>query len=453
MAAVSAFGAVACNMGLTDQQALQDRQACKFHAGDLPEKTLAADWPKGDKIPIDHIVLIMQENRSFDHYFSGLSHDGVDVASPTATNPAPDGTPIQRFHATGAYCISSDVDHEWDAVRQQFDNGRMDGFAVTNATMDDPTGHRAMGYMDETDLPFYYSLARTFAISDRHFCSAPGDTAPNREYFAAASSRGAVDSSIVALPQAGPDGQALLNIYALVDGAGISWKYYSAGVTPQFGSLGATDNDWATANFTKFLSIEQFYADAKAGNLPSVSYVDQATNDSTTCLSNEHPTEDPQLGQKFIENVVKAMMGSPQWESSALFVTWDEHGGFYDHVYPPHACIPDDYPPMAEINMSMVRMQGNFDIYGPRVPLLVVSPYAKRGHVSHHVTDHTSILRFVEARFNLPALTNRDANAEPPFDMFDFDHPDFSIPTLAPAVVDDPTQHGCGPLSPNCTFY
>ena len=127
-------------------------------------------------------------------------------------------------------------------------------------------------------------------------------------------------------------------------------------------------------------------------------------------------------------------MHSPNWKSSALFVTWDEHGGFYDHVNPPHACPPDDYPPVQYVDKVLTNMPGAFDHYGPRVPLFVVSPYAKRGFVSHRVTDHTSILRFVETRFNLPALTNRDANADPLFDVFDFDHPDFSIPTLKEAM-------------------
>jgi phospholipase C len=432
---------------LSESEAQALREACTFKAGDAPTKTLATSALKGDKIPLDHLVLVMQENRSFDHYLSGLTHGGVDVASPTVTNLAPDGTPIQRFHAS-EYCISSDVNHEWDGDRTQFNGGKMDGFAISNATPDDPTGHRAMGYMTEEDLPFYYDLARTFAISDRHFCSAPGNTAPNRMYFATASSRGATDSQD--LPQTDKNGVPLENFYSLVAHAGIKWKFYSAGGTPQLGSLIATNANFLSEATANFGSIEDFYADAAAGTLPQVSYIDEATTDDKTCLSNEHPTKSPQLGQRFIANVVNALMASPNWKSSALFVTWDEHGGFYDHVYPPHACPPDDFPPVAYVNQKMVNKDGAFDIYGPRVPLFVVSPYVKRGHVSHHVSDHTSILRFVETRFNLPALTARDANADPLFDLFDFDHPDFSVPTLKKAVIDDQSLHGCGALPASC---
>ena len=157
-----------------------------------------------------------------------------------------------------------------------------------------------------------------------------------------------------------------------------------------------------------------------------------------------HIHDPPRDGQRFVALIVNSLMKSPQWSKSALFITWDEHGGQYDHVAPPKACKPDDYPPVdADKDGNIIPVEGAFDMYGPRVPLLLVSPYAKRGHVSHHVTDHTSILRFLEARFELPALTRRDANAEPPFDMFDFDHPDTSIPTLREAKVDDPTKHGC----------
>ena len=136
---------------------------------------------------------------------------------------------------------------------------------------------------------------------------------------------------------------------------------------------------------------------------------------------------------------MKALFQSPHWAHSALFLTYDEHGGLYDHVPPPAACAPDDFP----AHTPDGPVDGDFKRYGFRVPLLVVSPYAKRGHVSHHVTDHTSILRFVETRFNLPAITKRDANAEPPFDMFDFAHPDTSIPTLRDAVIDQDQLQKC----------
>ena len=154
--------------------------------------------------------------------------------------------------------------------------------------------------------------------------------------------------------------------------------------------------------------------------------------------------------QKLISEVIAALMQSPQWKRSALFLTYDEHGGIYDHVAPPKACAPNDGKGPVDKNGKPVA--GAFDRYGFRVPLVVVSPYAKRGYVSHEVYDHTSIIRFIEARFRVPALTARDANAAIPLDFFDFANPPhLTPPTLPTATVDAaglaacqqsfPTQH------------
>src|SRR6185369_12316053 len=142
-------------------------------------------------------------------------------------------------------------------------------------------------------------------------------------------------------------------------------------------------------------------------------------------------------GQRYVASVVNALFKSPNWPTSALLITWDENGGLYDHVPPPPACLPDDFPTVDKFEGGGTHsVRGTFDSLGVRVPLILVSPYARRGHVSHHVTDHTSLIRFIEAKFDLPALSRRDANAEPPFDLFDFANPDVSLPTLRPAAVD-----------------
>jgi phospholipase C len=129
-------------------------------------------------------------------------------------------------------------------------------------------------------------------------------------------------------------------------------------------------------------------------------------------------------------------MASPNWPTSALFLTYDEHGGYYDHVPPPAAPIPDNIPP----NLKAGDTPGAFDRYGFRVPAVVVSPFAKPHYVSHVVDDHTSILRFMELRFGLPALSNRDLNADPMLDMFDFSKPQFTTPPNLPAAVVDPAK-------------
>jgi phospholipase C len=148
----------------------------------------------------------------------------------------------------------------------------------------------------------------------------------------------------------------------------------------------------------------------------------------------EHPPAMMQGGQQFLSKVTKALMQSPQWSKSALFITYDEHGGLWDHVPPPKACAPDSYvpePPEATAGEK-------FDRYGIRVPLIVVSPYAKKKYVGHHVYDHTSITRFIEAKFTLPAMTARDANAEAPYDLFDFSAPNMTA-ALPPDITVDPT--------------
>jgi phospholipase C len=192
-----------------------------------------------------------------------------------------------------------------------------------------------------------------------------------------------------------------------------------------------------------FATQQQFFVDAKAGNLASVTFVE-----GTDTLGGVSPDEDPpadmQVGEAMVASIVQAVTSSPQWPSTALFISYDEQGGLYDHVVPPEACVPDDIPPTLKAG-DYVATYGQ---YGLRTPLIIVSPYARRGYVSHQVTDHTSILRFVAARFGLPAFTRRDANAEPPFDMFDFEHPDTSVPMLPEATIDQTKQAACAAAYP-----
>jgi phospholipase C len=146
----------------------------------------------------------------------------------------------------------------------------------------------------------------------------------------------------------------------------------------------------------------------------------------------EHPPSDFQVGQASVAMRIDAFLQSTYWPDSVLFLTYDENGGFFDHLPPPEACIPDDIPPMLEKG----SYQAEYDRYGFRVPFVAISPYAKRHHVSHEVYDHTSILKFIETKFNLPALTLRDANANPFLDVFDFSNPQLEVPQLPPAEVD-----------------
>ncbi len=413
---------------MTAEQAKARREACEFNAGALPNETLATGTPLGDKLPFDHIVLVMQENRSFDHYFSKLSHGGITVASQDATNPDALGNPLKRYHES-RYCIS-DVAHSWKASHRQFNDGGMNGFVVTN----DPGGVRAMGYYDETDLPYYYAISRAFAISDMHFSSVMGPTQPNRLYYWAGTSWGTITNGIA--PERDPDGKPIQSLFTRLNAAKVSWKSYVTDVASPavfYGLLSTHLN-----NFVKVDDPDAgFFAAAAGGALPSVSIVEASfTAGVAGNQSDEHPASNIQYGQAFTAKVVNAVLASPQWPKTVLIFLYDEHGGFYDSVPPGKACAPDAFGPIGD-------PQRKFDHLGFRTPLIVVSPFARRGFVSHVPIDHTSVTRFVEARFGLKALTARDANAWPLLDMFDFGSPNTTVPTLPAAVIDSAKDAQC----------
>ncbi len=393
---------------------------CAFGPGDKTTTTIGPNVPHGSALPFDHIVVLMMENRSFDQYFSKLPDVGVtdvDVATDKDFNYDPDTVPpskVYRYHET-RYCIA-DTDHEWTAVHLQYDNGLMDGFVSTN----NPGGARAMGYYDETDLPYYYWLAKTFSISDRNFCSLLGPTWSNRFYLYGATSWGNTKTS---------DGTVFVNnaylsapkIMDLLDNAGRSWKIYREHISfaVVFGS-------------TKYVgsSMSTFDSDVDNNTLPDVAFVDPTLYGTGGTQDDEHPPSNIQRGQQFTKRVLDKLMSNPAvWQKTVFFLMYDEHGGLYDHVPPPAACEPDNYVPP----------DFKFDRYGIRTPLIVVSPWVRQGYVSHLVTDHTSVTRFIENRFDLPAMTARDANAWPLLDMFDFSQMSFPTPPSgAPAATLDP---------------
>jgi phospholipase C len=402
---------------LTPDEAAQMRQACAFGAGTQPGLSLAKDAPLGTQIPIDTVVIVMMENRSFDHALGNLPAYGqpdADVAAPDVTQPDPNGMPVQRFHETD-YCFG-DTNHGFEASHRQYNDGKMDGFVITNGLPYDtedgiPDGTRAMGYYDEHDLPWLYAAANSFAISDRNFASVMGPTFPNREYLYAATSYGMTTNKIFTTGMRYNVMQLIEDHNAMPGADPVSWHVYYEGI-PGLGIFIET----LTAHLDNVGLLKDFYADAAAGTLANVTFVDPNLRDEWGGGDDFHPPGDMQRGEQWLAQVVDAVVHSPQWPHTALFVTFDEHGGIYDHVTPPKACAPDDIAPMVDPGQD----PHDFAIYGFRVPLIAISPYAKPHYVSHVVSDHTSILRFVEARFKLPAMTRRDANADPLFDLFDF---------------------------------
>ncbi len=390
-------------------------------AGSLPYPDRAVG---ADQVPeIEHIVVVMMENHSFDNLLGLIGRgDGFTVGSdgsPTASNPDGHGNLIHAFHMPNE-CQTTGVRNDWTAAHEAFDGGTNQGF-VTSSTPE------AMGYFTKDDLPFTCGMAGVFPIADRYFCSAMAQTDPNRRYLISGTSLGLINDTFpTELP---PNGV----IYEQFDKHGITWKdYYSDAPTLGVYLPYLEEGNPVRNGVTK---IDQFYVDAAAGNLPQYCLVEPNYDESS-----EEDPQDIQFGDQFIGKVVNAVMSSPNWPKTMLIWTYDEHGGYYDHVPPPAAIPPDDIPP----NLQPGDPPGTFDQYGFRVPAGVVSPYAKKDFVSHTVYDHTSILKTVEEKWNLPALTRRDANASSLFDMVDLrSKPAFLTPPKLPAAANPVPKDGC----------
>lgn len=433
-----------------------DRQACKFARGALADESLGSEIPVGKDIPIETIVVIMQENRSFDHYFGHFGkyagRNDVESAPENASNPARAGDVSAAsfpYEHAGHYCFL-DTAHGWTKSHKQVNGGKMDGFYETNhdipgEVMPDPTmalrdGARAMWWYDERELPYYYALAKEFGLADHYFASLQGPTWPNRMFFVAATSFGRASNTFPNIDAYEYPNNDVV-IHDELEKRHVDWKVYSDG-PPTVATV--VNFQLATRwkpREVKFV-MSEFYADAAAGKLPPVVWVESnALKTGEWDGDNEHPPAQLQVGQKWTHDVLKALMTGPQWSKMAIFITYDEHGGLYDHVPPPKACKPDDKGPIDDDGKPL---DGAFDELGIRVPMMVVSPYAKRGHVSHTVYDHTSILRFIQAKHRVPALTGRDANANIPIDFFDFGAPpNTNVPALPEPPVEDGESTYC----------
>jgi phospholipase C len=405
----------ACSTPLPADPLAAARAVCTFGAGAQVTDTLPITPAMRASIPIKHVIVMMKENRSFDHLLGALSTSGQPAAEPipaSFSNLDKNGVPVAPYHL-GSTCAGGDPDHQWDAMHRQVNGGAMDGFVTNAADTTNTDGHFVMGHFEQSDLPFYYWLARTFAINDRHFPSERSGTWPNRNFLLLGTADG-VRATYTTLPNA-----ATPTIFNLLDAQGVSWGAY-ADQEPFDGTLG-----WSLSH-PGVHSFDDFLRALEDGSLPSVSFVD-----SFEFLEDEHPISDVQVGEAWTRVVYEAAVASPLWPELALIWTYDEAGGMADHVPPPNsACVarpgnPTDTP---------------FFELGVRVPLAVISPYARPHYVSHVVQDHTSITRFIETAFGLPALTARDANADAMLDMFDFGcAPAFIDPPSAP----EPGAHGC----------
>jgi len=422
----------------------------------LPGSRPYPDLPCGtDTLPgIDHIVVLMLENHSYDNLFGMLGRgDGFTLDAnglPTATNPYPDGRIQHAFHMPTTCQLPSTPSQEWSASHNAYHNGANDGFVSTpiSPATTEIVGGVAMGYWTGADLPFTYGLANTFPIADRWFCSVMGQTDPNRRYLVAATSVGMTDDIGTGLGNLIPDLSLPIpvagTVFNLLDLNGISWANYVAGyptgATPELFPV----NDLITEPAHQ-KPFAQFFTDAAAGALPSFTLLDPDYNTQ----SQENP-QNIVVGEALLAQVVQALGASPNWPRTLFVLVYDEHGGYYDHVPPPEALAPDLIPPLVQPGESAYD---GFARYGFRVPAVIVSPYAKPGYVSSTLYDHTSILAMVERKWNLPALTFRDANANDLADFLDLGalaagRPTFpTLPALPPAG-DTPAALACSTSGP-----
>jgi phospholipase C len=470
----------------------QARDRAKARSGPLPRPGTPAGT---DLLPqIKHIVVLMMENHSYDNYLGMLPGrgEGFGDGEPAPANSGPDGEAVRAFHLPSTVQHKGVPSQSWAASREQWGEGKCDGFIASaqtvqaqaragtgeEADMAPQAARAAMGYWTQDDLPFYYGLAQTFPLADHWFSSCLGPTFPNRRFLIAGTANGLIDDSpydLMDYPQAG-------TVFDLLTEHGISWVNYHPAASEQSSwrhfarqqykmnrrrllsagrFLPAARNARKDITFTADMfplgigrymrhvrGMDQFFADADQGTLPAFSIVDPDFD----AYSEENP-QDIRKGESFAAEVINRVMHGPGWPHTLLIWLYDEHGGYYDHVPPPAAVPPDGIEGRAVIGShgrleaflrpirpGLVKTKENedagphrYDQYGFRVPAVIVSPYARPDYVCSRVLDHTSVLRLVEEKWNLPPLTARDAAASTPLDALDLDgQPAFAEPPSLP---------------------
>jgi phospholipase C len=322
------------------------------------------------RFPVGHVVIDCQENRSFDHYYGHAPWVGQYGIPNGFSQPDGQGGSVRPYHFEAT--TSPDIGHDWDAIHREWDLGKMDGFFTTD-------GRDAMGYYTKPDLPYYYDLFETSALCVNYFCSLLGPTYPNRFYLVGGTSGGITTNGVY--------GYGVLDypiILDLLEAGGVSWKVYNIGFDDV--PTGYSDNvfvffkRWAHDPRTR-ADKQSYLRDLRRGTLPQVSFIIP----SYTRGWDEHPPADVRVGMRIQERLIGALQDSDYWPRSAYVLTYDENGGYFDHVAPPQV-----------------------DAYGLgiRVPTWVISPHAKRRHLEPTIYEHASILKFIETLFGLPTLAS-----------------------------------------------
>ncbi len=441
----------------------------------------AGETPPPSRIPIQHFIYIIQENIAFDHYFGtypGANGIPEGIKLPLTPGGPPSVAPF-HLHATA---IPHDLNHSWQAAHAAYNHGKMDGFlwtewpaalrfywkdavpepdpeevhpvpgispepkprkerknrheeaAVRGGQADEnrPSDGLSEGappdwvlntlsYYDWHEIPNYWEYARRFTLCDNFFSSLAGPSEPNHLYTVAAQSGGLVNNPTKDI--AGQEGVYTFPTLAeLLQNSHISWRYYDEKPNPRKHSLwnplpGFKNFDGNPALMEHLVSLTEFTKDLDAHQLPAVCWIVPTFADS------EHPPADSARGMWHVTQLINAVMNSPYWKDTVIIVTWDDFGGFYDHVPPPEV---DKYG------------------YGPRVPALIISPYARPGFICHTHFDFTSPLKLIEERFGLPPLAGRDRDAKDMLDCFDFGQK-----PLPPVIITGDTKLDFSDLKPS----
>lgn len=438
---------------------------------------------------INHIIFMVQENRSLDHYFGAMREywaangipdqpfDGLpqfnNPSQPAANSPGCDPSLSEPFPpndcmtsanspaVSSFHMISQCIENpspSWNESHVDFNmnnplsgTATLDGWVRTaahdartgNPQFNDINGLRAMGYYDATDLPYYYFMATKFGTSDRWFSPVMTRTQPNRMYLMAATSLGRAYPLPSSMSQV-----TAKTIFESLEDSGKTWRVYVTddqnvplGNGTELGMF-----TFANSHLDHFAPASQFFTDLTNGNLPEVVEIDPGFAkglDEHAGLDPSAPSGRIQTGSAYVATLVNALMKSPYWKDSVFILTWDEGGGFYDHVAPQPMPSPDGIQPSASIDLkpgdictTATGPTCDFVYTGYRVPLIVISPFSKKNYVSHTVADYTAILKFIQKRHNLPSLTQRDAAQMDMTEFFDFVTAPWMTPPTPPAQPD-----------------
>jgi phospholipase C len=346
---------------------------------------------------IDHVVLVMMENRSFDHFLGWLPKANGRQAG--LSYPDTQGSMHPTYHLTTYEgCQYADPDHSYSGARIQFDNGRCDGWlrAGTNDLF-------PIGYYTQTDLPFMGQAATHWTVCANYFAGILGPTYPNRLYqHAAATDRLDNSTTVSNLP----------TIWDRLAAAGLTGRYFYNDIP--FTAL------WGSRYLGISRPISEFFSLAAVGQLPQCSYIDPRFEDENSGSSNDdHPHADIRNGEIFLNQIYQAVTSSPAWDRTILIINFDEGGGFFDHVPPPLKPIP-----------PTDQQVGSDGRIGFRVPALIISPFARRNSINFTQFDHTSVLKLIEWRWNLDPLTVRDAGANNLASVLNFNSPSLFAPSF-----------------------